>query len=90
MQIVCKRKNCISFKDGRFFNIKYIDIENNIITCSLYVSCSVMSDSVTLWTVACHAPLSMELSRQEYWSGLPLPSPGDLPDLGIKPRSLTL
>ena len=56
----------------------------------MYVSCSVMSDSVTLWTVACHAPLSMELSRQEYWSGLSLPSPGDLPDLGIKPRSLTL
>ena len=41
---------------------------------------SVVSDSVTLWTVACHAPLSMGLSRQEYWSGLPCPAPGDLPD----------
>ena len=34
---------------------------------------------VTLWTVACHAPLSMGFSRQEYWNGLPFPSPGDLP-----------
>jgi len=37
--------------------------------------------------VACQAPLSMGISRQEYWSGLPFPSPGDLPDLGIKPGS---
>ena len=35
---------------------------------------------VTLWTVALQAPLSLELSRQEYWSGLPFPSPGDLSD----------
>ena len=40
------------------------------------------------WTVAHHAPLFVEFSRQEYWSGLPFPSPGDLPDPGIKPRSL--
>ena len=44
----------------------------------------------TPWTVAYQAPLSMEFSRQEYWSGVPLPSPGDLPDPGIKPRSLAL
>ena len=42
------------------------------------------------WTVACQTPQSMEFSRQEYWSGLPLPSPGDLPDPGIKPRSSAL
>ena len=41
-------------------------------------------------TVAHHAPLSMEFSRQEYSSGLPCPSPGDLPDPGIKPRSPAL
>ena len=41
------------------------------------------------WTVAC-GPLSMGFSRQEYWSGLPFPSPGDLPDPGIKPRSPAL
>ena len=43
----------------------------------------------TPWTVAYQAPPSMEFSRQEYWSGLPFPSPGDLPDPGIEPRSPT-
>ena len=41
----------------------------------------------TPWTVACQAPLSMELSRQEYWNELPFPSPRDLPDPGIEPTS---
>ena len=41
----------------------------------------------TVWTIAYKAPLSMEFSRQEYWNGLPFPSPGDLPDPGIKPWS---
>ena len=51
--------------------------------------CSVMSDSsVTPWTVDCQASLSMEFSRQEYWSELSFPSPGDLPDPGIEPMSL--
>ena len=45
---------------------------------------------VTPWTVAYQAPLSMGFSRQEYWSGLPFPSPGDLPDPGIEPRSPAL
>ena len=45
---------------------------------------------VTPWTVACHAPLCMGFSRQEYWSGLPFPSPGDLPDPGMEPRSPAL
>ena len=43
---------------------------------------------VTPWTVACQAPLSMGFSKQEYWSGLPFPPPGDLPGLGIEPESL--
>ena len=42
------------------------------------------------WTVACQAPLSVGFSRQEYWSALPFPSPGDLPDPGIEPGSLAL
>ena len=42
---------------------------------------------VSSWTVAHQAPLSMGFSSQEYWSGLPCPPPGDLPDLGIKPMS---
>ena len=44
----------------------------------------------TLWTVTHQAPLSMGFSRQEYWSGLLCPPPGDLPNLGIEPRSLNL
>ena len=42
----------------------------------------------TPWTVAYQAPLSMGFSSQEYWSGLPCPSPGDLPDSGVEPTSL--
>ena len=42
----------------------------------------------TLWSVACQAPLSVGFSRQEYWSRLPFPSPGNLPNPGIKPASL--
>ena len=49
-----------------------------------------MSDSVTPGTVAHQAPLSMGFSRQEYWSGLPFPPPGHLPDPGIEPASPAL
>ena len=52
----------------------------------LLFSRSVVSDSfVTLWTVAHQAPLSMGFPRQEYWNGLPFPSPADLPNPEIKP-----
>ena len=51
---------------------------------------SVMSDSTILWTVALQDPLFMGFSRQEYWSGSPFPSPGDLTDPGIEPGSHTL
>ena len=44
----------------------------------------------TLWTVACQVSLSMGFSRKEYWSGLPCPPPGDLPDPKIEPTSLCL
>ena len=49
-----------------------------------------MSDSATLWTVACQAPLSLVFSRQEYWRGLPFHPPGDLSNPGIKPSLLCL
>ena len=56
-----------------------------------WCSHSVVSDSfATPWTVVHQPPLSMGFSRQEYWSGLPFPSPGDLPDPGIKTSSLAL
>ena len=60
-----------------------------------FCSCVVLSPFshvqffVTLWTIACQAPLSMRLSRQEYWSGLPCPPPRDLPHPWVEPASLT-
>ena len=51
---------------------------------------SVMSDSVTLWRIALQVPMSAEFSKWEYWSGLPCPPPGDLPNPGIEPVSLSL
>ena len=45
---------------------------------------------MTPWTVAYQTPPAIEFSRQEFWSGLPFPSPGDLPDPGIEPRSPTM
>ena len=62
------------------------NIKSNARECNKCVS-SVMSNSGTPWTIAHQAPLSMGFSRQEYWSGLPCPPPGDLPNPRIKPRS---
>ena len=61
--------------------------------CNTYLvssvcACSVKSNSYDPWTVARQALLSMEFSRQEYWGGLPFPSPGDLLEPGIKSSSL--
>ena len=61
------------------------------ICCHLWVSEShSVFNSATPWTVAYQAPLSMEFSRQEYWSGLPFSSPGDLSDSGIEPGTVAL
>ena len=54
------------------------------------ISRLVVSDSATPWTIAHQASLSMEFSRQKYWSGLPFPSPEELPNPGIKPWSPAL
>ena len=58
--------------------------------CECVKSLSGVRLFVTPWTVARQAPLSMEFSRQEYWSGLPFASPGDLPNSGIEPGSRAL
>ena len=58
-----------------------------VCVCVHMHACSVMSDFVTLWTVACQAPLPMEFSRQEHWIGLPFPPSGDLSNPGIEPAS---
>ena len=60
------------------------------LSCLLCESLSRFRLFVTPWTAARQAPLSMGFFRQEYWSGLPCPPPGDLPDPGIEPGSLTL
>ena len=54
------------------------------------LSCSIVSDSATPWTIARQAPLPWGFSRPEYWSGLPCPPPGDLPNPGVNPRSPAL
>ena len=64
---------------------KFSKVFENVCVCVNY---SVVSDSVTPWTVACQPPLSTGFSRQEYW--LPFASPGDLPDPGTESRSPAL
>ena len=67
---------------------------NNISLIFIYICGGLVTKScpilVTLWTVACQASLSIGFSRQEYWSGLPFPAPGDLPHPRIEPRSPAL
>ena len=70
-----------------FFSLKWLrDVSLSCVCVLGHFSCVQLF--VTLWTVACQAPLSMGLSRQEHWSRLPCPPPGDLPDPGIQPKSL--
>ena len=51
----------------------------------MFCACVNAQSWPTLWTVACYVPLSVEFSRQGYWSGVPFPTPGDVPNLGIEP-----
>ena len=63
-------------------------LSNPLLPYQLLLSCILLF--VTTWTVACQASPSMEFSSQEYWGGLPFPSPGDLPNPQIEPRSPAL
>ena len=82
--------------DGRtlsWFEIaKNLEINRGVCVCMCVCvqSLSHVQLFATLWKTACHAPLSMGFFWQEYWSGLPFLSPGDLPDPGIEPRSPAL
>ena len=67
---------------------QYCNKFNSLVVSNL--SLSRVQLFVTPWTVAYQAPPSMGFSRQQYWSGLPFPSPGDLPDPGIEPGSPAL
>ena len=70
--------------------IVYLREETMSRVCAVCQVALVTSDSVTPWTVALQALPSMGCSRQEYWSGLAFPSPGDLPGPGMEPGSPTL
>ena len=83
----------VSLAGGPTTSLEYFPDLNSHIICKRE-SESEVAQSVWIfvipWTVVYQASLSMGFSRQEYWSGLPFPSPGDLPDPGIKPRSPAL
>ena len=80
--ILCIRTLCVCASLGQNIS-EYIQIPS----LWLLFSHKVMSNPATPWAVASQVPLSTEFPRQEYWSGLPFPSPGDLPDPGIEPMS---
>ena len=74
----------INFKQRTITNItKQKQINENQSSCLVH-------QFLLIWTVACQGPLFMGFSRQEYWSGLSFPSPGNLPDPGIEPKSSAL
>ena len=73
--------SCLSLDDAQF-------ISSTALSLVCVFNWSIVSYSATLWTVAHQAHLSMEFSKQKYWSRLPFPPPGDLPDPGIEPASL--
>ena len=84
--------SCISHDScnaGHFFTTETMGRPNDIMKVKVK-SLSHVQLFATPWTVAYQASLSMGFSRQEYWIVFPFPSPGDLPDPGIKPRSPTL
>ena len=72
-----------------YLHFGILSFQITCMSCTV-LSCSVVSDFVTPWTVAHQAPLPMEFSRQEYLSGLPRLSLGDLSNPGIEPRSPTI
>ena len=81
-----KSPTCLETFDGHMMKLPH---SHNEVLSVCSVSCHVQL-FVTLWTVALQAPLSMGLSRQEYWSGFPCSPSGDLPNPGIEPQSPTL
>ena len=74
--------------EAKLQRIQRISLSSRVSTLSVLSHFSSVRLFATLWTVACHAPLSVGFSRQIYWSGLPCPSPGALPDPGIECESL--
>ena len=86
-----QRAGKINRTSGSVFLYLYLYLSIYIfINSYVSVSHSVVPNSLRPWTAAHQAPLPMRFSRQGYWSGLPFPSSGDLPNTGIEPRSLAL
>ena len=81
-----QRMRCLDMILSKLQKIMKVREAWHAVVCSKSLSC--IWPFVTSWTVACQAPLCMGFSRQEYWNGLPCPSPGHLRDPGIKPTSL--
>ena len=77
--------SCIA---GRFFFFFFLQADS--LPAEPQVAKSCLNSFATPWNVARQAPLPLGFPRQEYWSGLPLPFPGGLPDPGLKPKSLLL
>ena len=71
-----------------YFSLWCLSFSHDTCVCSVAQLLSFVGLFVTLWTVEHQALLSREFSKQEYWNGLPFPTPGDLPDPGIEPASL--
>ena len=77
-----------TYRKNIFVSYTFLLVTVRLLSISL-VCFSPVQPFVSLWTVAHQAPLSMGFSWQEYWSGFPCPPPGDLPNPGIEPESLT-
>ena len=89
IKIARRNINNLSYVDGTILMVESEEELKSLLKVKVK-SLSHVRLFATPWTVACQAPPSMGFSRQEYWSGLPFPSPGDLPDPGIEPGSPTL
>ena len=89
----CRKVSVYQFYSSSFIlDYPRFSSDINSLLCEVLISQSLCCVRLfaTPWTKACQAPMSLEFSRQEYWSGLPFPSLGDLPDPGIEPGSPAL
>ena len=80
----------LASKMPEMMTVAGLEVQSLVMTCVCvpsHFSCA--QSFATLWTIACQAPLSLGFSRLEYWSGLSCPPPGDLPNPGTEPKSLT-
>ena len=88
-QHCCRTQKATSYLKARSFRRgTWVALKIWMCLCAVLSHLSHVQLFATPWTIDCQAPLSMGFPRQQYWSGLPCPPPGDLPDSGIEPVSL--